>query len=98
MKSLRLIWIELVLPRLTTFAENVLANDQLPAKDGDERCARGDRSAESTALNRSPLAKAFLSLMLLLLVPAATLEAFAQDKNQDREPTFGDSLTPRFIR
>ena len=38
---------------------------------------------------------AFLSLMLLLLlVPAATLGAFAQDKNQDREHTFGASLTP----
>jgi hypothetical protein len=90
MRSLRLIWIGPALLRLTTFAGNVLANDQLRAKEGDEKRAKQRRSAMPTSHNSSSLAKAFFSLMLLLLVPAATLKVFAQD----REKTFGDSYLP----
>jgi len=46
------------------------------------------------SLSRSSLAGAFLSLMLLLLFPAATVRAFAQNNDQDRGKTFGDSSTP----
>ena len=90
MKSLRLIWIEPALLRLTTFAGNLLANDQFRAKEGDERRVKERRSARPTFLNDSSLAKASLSLLLLLLMPAATLRAFAQDT----EKTFADSYLP----
>ena len=47
-----------------------------------------------TFLNSSNLPKAFLSLMLLLLLPAVTLTAFAQNWNHDRDNRFGDSFLP----
>jgi hypothetical protein len=51
--------------------------------------------AGNTLANVYPqLGKAFLSLMLLLLLPVAAVSAFAQDKDQDRGRTFGSSSTP----
>ncbi|HEX3470506.1 MAG TPA: hypothetical protein VHT28_04925 [Silvibacterium sp.] len=81
MRSLRLIWIGPALLRLATFVGNVPVNFQLSAKGW-------------TSLNYSSLVKASLVLILLLLAPAVTLRAFAQDKDQDKEKTFGDSFTP----
>jgi hypothetical protein len=85
-----LISIGLAFVRLTIFAGNVLANDQLQVKEGHERRPKQWRSPMPTSLNSSSLAKAFFSLMLLLLVPAATQRVFAQDG----ERTFGDSFIP----
>ena len=94
MKSLRLIWIGPALLRPTTFAGNVPANHQFQGNERDERRSRERRNATPTFLSSSGLAKAFFSLMLLLLVPAATLTAFAQGHGQGGEQTFGDSFTP----
>ena len=87
MRSLRLIRIGPGSLRLTAFAANLLAGFQFRAK--------GWKSVMPASLNNFSLAKASLSLLLLLVLPAATLTAFAQDKDQNKEQTWGDSSVPQ---
>ncbi|MGA9669846.1 MAG: hypothetical protein WBQ94_11585 [Terracidiphilus sp.] len=94
MNSLRLKWIEPSLPRFTTFAGYAPENDQLPSKERNERRAKEGGSTMPAFLSRSNLAKTFFSLMLLLLLPAATLRVSAQDRDRDGDKRFGDSFTP----